>query len=753
MAVADRPPPSVPLPGQAAMTEHFEAAAPPFATDASATQNSIDDLCATLAAYMEPGQVEKVRHAHRYAESAHRGQQRHSGEPFITHPLAVARILANMHMDCESLTAAILHDVLEDCDIDKQTIYEKFGASVAELVDGVSKLDRMEGGSHIEAQARNFYKMAIATARDIRVILIKLADRLHNMRTITVLPLKKQQRIARETIEIYAPIAMRLGMNSLRVELEDLSFGSLYPMRAQRIGAAVKHARHRRHALVDQIKRQIQDTLAKENIAAQVYGREKHLYSIYSKMREQHKSFSELMDVFGFRVVAADVDTCYRVLGIVHNLYKPVQGQFEDYISIPKENGYQSLHTVLIGLHGVRVEIQVRTRAMDEMANHGIAAHWHYKLGEEPESAHGRQQQVRRWLQDLLDLQKQAGSSGEFIEQVRTDLFPNEIYVFTPDGDIMKLPRGATALDFAYIVHTDIGNTCIGSYIDKRPAPLSEILQSGQTVDIVSSPEASPNPSWLDFAVTVKARSAIRHHLKKRQRKEAVSLGRQLLERSLRARNTSLQMIEQERIQSLLQKTGFKELDQLLADIGMGNRAAVLATRHLVGDAENDSTWWSLSRRLGLGIRARHEPLPIYGTEGMVVDFGKCCGPIPGDPIVGHLSTGRGLVVHTMDCHNVTVTSEEGEEYVPLNWAEKAEGEFTARLRIDVRQARGVIAELADRVNRADGNIEKLSLDEKDGRVGSVSLCIGVRDRVHLARIIRSIRRLKATSRVARTQG
>ncbi len=735
------------------MTATPESRAAPPTQAPPAPQATIEGLCKVIDAYMEPGQVEQVRHAHHYAEAAHRGQQRHSGEPFITHPLAVAHILADMRMDCESLTAAILHDVLEDCDTDKQAIYKEFGASVADLVDGVSKLDRIKGYSHIEVQAKNFYKMAMATARDIRVILVKLADRLHNMRTIDVLPAERRQRIARETLEIYAPISMRLGMNNLRVELEDLSFRALYPMRSRRIGAAVEQARHRCLELVSQIQQQIEETLAQEGIDAKVYGREKHLYSVYSKMREQQKSFNAIMDVFGFRVITESMDTCYRVLGIMHNLYKPVPGQFEDYVAIPKENGYQSLHTVLIGLHGVRVEIQIRTHAMDEMANHGIAAHWHYKLGEQQALSDGRQQHVRRWIQNLLNLQKQSGSSDEFIEHVRTDLFPNEIYVFTPDGDIIKLPKGATAVDFAYAVHTDIGDTCIGCYIDKQSGPLSKILESGQTVEVLSSPDASPNPSWLDFAVTAKARGAIRHHLKKRQGREAVALGRQLLERSLRSRGTSLQTVDQKRIQSLLQKTGFEDLDQLLADIGLGNRAAVLTTRHLVGDAEDDNTWWSLSRHLELGIRARHEPLPIYGTEGMVVDFGRCCGPIPGDPIVGHLSTGRGLVVHTTDCPNVTMKSEEGEEHVPLSWAAKVEGEFTARLRIDARQVRGIIAEIANIVNSADGNIEKLSQNERDGHVGSISLSIGVRDRVHLARIIRKIRHLKAINRVARIQG
>ena len=729
-----------------------ESSTVPVTEASPPTWGTIGGLCEVLNAYMEPSQVEQVRQAHRYAEAAHQGQQRQSGEPFITHPLAVAHILADMRMDCESLMAAILHDVLEDCDTDKQSMQEKFGVSVAELVDGVSKLDQMESSSRVEAQAKNFYKMALATARDIRVILVKLADRLHNMRTIGVLPAEKRQRIARETLEIYAPISMRLGMNNLRMELEDLSFRTLYPMRARRIAAAVEKSRQQRRELVVQAQRQIEENLKQEGIKAKVYGREKHLYSVYSKILDQHKSFREIMDVFGFRVITEDVDTCYRVLGIVHNLYKPVPGQFEDYIAIPKENGYQSLHTVLIGLHGVRVEVQIRTYAMDEMADHGIAAHWHYKLGEQQALPDGRQQHVRRWLQNLLDLQKQSSNSGEFIENVRTDLFPNEIYVFTPDGDIMKLPKGATALDFAYAVHTDIGDTCIGCYIDKRAVPLSEILESGQTVEILSASESSPNPSWLDFAVTPKARGAIRHHLKKRQHQEAVTLGRQLLERSLRARNTSLQAVGKERIQTLLQKTGFEELDQLLADIGLGNRAAVLATRHLVGDDEDDNTWWSLSRRFGIGIRARHEPLPIYGTEGMVVDFGKCCGPIPGDPIVGHLSTGRGLVVHTIDCQNVKARSEEGEEYVPLSWAEQVEGEFTARLQVDVRQVRGIVAELANLVNRANGNIEKLSQNEKDGRISSIFLAIGVRDRVHLARIIRKIRRLKATSRVTRIQ-
>jgi len=529
---------------------------------------TIDTLDATLRSYLDDEQSRQVRRAYYFAEQAHHGQLRRSGEPYVTHPLAVASILADMHMDHQSLMAAMLHDVIEDTGINKDAIGRQFGAPVADLVDGVSKLTQMEFDSLEEKQAENFQKMALAMARDIRVILVKLADRLHNMRTLGVLPTAKARRIARETLDIYAPIAMRLGMNSVRVEFEDLGFMALYPMRAQRIAAALRRARGNRRELVDKIRHQIESSLQQEGHRAEVIGREKHLYSIYRKMRSKKKSFAEIMDIYAFRIIVDSVDTCYRVLGCIHSLYKPVPGEFKDYIAIPKANGYQSLHTVTMGMHGVPIEVQIRTREMEDMANNGIAAHWLYKS--EGQSANGSHARAREWVRGLLEMQQRAGNSLEFIESVKIDLFPDEIYVFTPKGRIFELPRGATAVDFAYAVHTDVGNRCVACRINRRLAPLSEPLQSGQTVEILTAAGARPNPSWFNYTVTAKARTSIRHFLKQQTRDDAVSLGRRLLDKTLASFDGALEQISEAGMASYLERCGYDNTDDLLEDIARG---------------------------------------------------------------------------------------------------------------------------------------------------------------------------------------
>src|SRR5690554_3598366 len=590
---------------------------------------TIDSLASDLSGYLESDQVNLVRRAYFYAEQAHDGQFRRSGEPYVTHPLAVAGILSEMHMDPQSLVAAMLHDVIEDTGISKSAVKSQFGDTIAEMVDGVSKLNKISFSSHAEAQAENFQKMALAMARDIRVILVKLADRLHNMRTLDVLSPEKRRRVARETLDIYAPIANRLGMNSVRIEFEELGFDALYPMRKRRINAAVKSVRGNRKEIVKQIQSSLEACLEREGMPARVFGREKHLYSIYEKMRAKRKSFSEIMDVYAFRIVVDKVDTCYRVLGAVHNLYKPVPGRFKDYIAIPKANGYQSLHTTLFGMHGVPIEIQIRTEEMEAMANNGIAAHWLYKSSDDrPSQSHFR---VRQWVQDLLEMQKQAGNSLEFIEHVKTDLFPDEIYVFTPRGEILELPAGSTPVDFAYAVHTDVGNSCVACRINRRLAPLSEPLQSGQTVEIIAS-GTHPNPAWLSFVVTGKARSNIRHFLKNQRRSEAISLGRRLLNKTLSSFGYHLANIPKEKIGGLLEETNFEVLDDLLEDIGLGNRMAFIVARRLIPNEE------------GSAISEAHDDtsLAIRGSEGMLLSFAKCCYPIPGDPIVGYVSAGRG---------------------------------------------------------------------------------------------------------------
>ncbi len=705
-------------------------------------ERSIGALADTLADYLSPEQVDLVRRAYYYAEQAHEGQRRRSGEPYVTHPLAVAAILADMHMDHQSLMAAMLHDVIEDTAISKKTLANQFGPTVAELVDGVSKLTRIEFQSRAEQQAENFQKMALAMAKDIRVILVKLADRLHNMRTLGVLQPDKRRRIARETLEIYAPIAQRLGMHNIRLEFEDLGFSAMYPMRAERIRRAVKRVRGDRRELVEHIEESIESYLEEEGISARVMGREKHLYSIYQKMRSKRKSFSEIMDLYAFRIVVDSVDNCYRVLGCVHSLYKPVPGQFKDYIAIPKANGYQSLHTGLFGLSGVPIEIQIRTEEMEEMANNGIAAHWLYKTDSDAASGNSHAR-ARQWVQGLLEMQQRAGNSLEFIENVKIDLFPDEIYVFTPKGEILELPAGATAVDFAYSVHSDVGNNCVACRINRRLAPLSEVLQSGQSVEVITAQGAQPNPNWLNFVVTAKARSTIRHFLKHQRRAEAVELGQRMLEKALAGLGSQLKDIPEIQRAELVEQTDSEKFENILEEIGLGNRVAYLTARQLLNGPRTEPE--------------QAEPLAqhsmvINGTEGFLVNFAKCCYPIPGDPIIGLLSSEKGVVVHTDTCHNSIEMRSKPEKVVPLSWADDTENDFTVELKVELSKQRGIIAVLATRVNGADASIEKISVEEDTSKITTVHLLIGVRSRVHLANIMRRIRHIPATLRVTRVR-
>ena len=698
---------------------------------------SIDALSNTLHTYLTSEQSNHVRRAYYFAEQAHHGQLRRSGEPYVTHPLAVAGILAEMHMDHQSLIAAMLHDVIEDTGIPKSAIGEQFGAPVAELVDGVSKLTQMEFGSLEEKQAENFQKMALAMARDIRVILVKLADRLHNMRTLGVLQTSKARRISRETLEIYAPIAMRLGMNNIRMEFEDLGFSAMHPMRARRIEAALRNARGHRKELVDKIRQQIEATLNQEGHPAEVMGREKHLYSIYKKMKSKRKSFSEIMDIYAFRIIVDSVDTCYRVLGCVHSLYKPVPGEFKDYIAIPKANGYQSLHTVLMGMHGVPIEIQIRTREMEDMANNGIAAHWLYKS--DAQSANGSHARAREWVQGLLEMQQRAGNSLEFIESVKIDLFPDEIYVFSPKGRIMELPRGATAVDFAYAVHTDVGNSCVACRINRRLAPLSEPLQSGQTVEILTAKGASPNPSWFNYAVTAKARTNIRHFLKNQTREDSVALGQRLLDRALAGLDSNLETIPEDELQENLQEHQYESLEQLLEDIARGNRLPAITAQQLLGEPAEEQQ-----------EPDNAHPVAIRGTEGFMLSYAKCCHPIPGDPIEGYLSSEKGVVVHRERCSNLGDMRVNSERLVALRWDDQVEGEYAVELRIEVENRRGMIAVLATRINAMGVNIEKISTEDKDYQFTFVDLEMLVENRIHLARIMKRLRSTTSVRKVVR---
>jgi len=691
--------------------------------------------------YLPPEQREDIRRAYYFAEQAHEGQYRRSGDPYIVHPLAVGKILADMHMDAQSVEAALLHDVIEDTHVSKEDVTGAFGEIVADLVDGVSKIGAIKFESKAEAQAENFRKMVLAMTKDIRVILVKLADRLHNMRTLGVLHPTKRRRIALETLEIYAPIANRLGMNNIRVELEDLSFSHMYPMRSARIKKATKTSRGNRKDMVSRIQEAIENRLDRDGLKGRVVGREKHLYSIYSKMKTQRKPFNEIMDVYGFRIVVDSVDMCYRVLGAIHNLYKPIPGRFKDYIAIPKANGYQSLHTTLIGMNGVPIELQIRTEEMDAMANNGIAAHWLYKS--DPDPAGGAQNRAKEWLKGLLEMQQRAGNSQDFLETVKIDLFPDEVYVFTPKGNILELPTGATPVDFAYAVHTDVGNSCVAARLDHRLVPLSTPIQSGQTIKIITAPGACPNPAWLSFVTTAKARANIRHFLKNQRRSESVSLGHRLLDKALSSFDLALESIPPDHITTALTEAGFKTLDDLLEDIGLGNQMAQIAARRMLphdGEATNPDS-------------NKPKPLVIRGTEGMVIALAKCCRPIPGDSVMGHLSSGRGMVIHRDNCKNIASELKDNpEKCLSVEWAKDFVGEYAVDLRVQMENERGALASLASLISQADANIETINIKEKDAHLSVVSLRISIRDRVHLAKTIRRMRTQKAVNRIVRVR-
>ena len=725
----------------------------------------VDDLCAMLSAYLDPTQVAQVARAYEFSARAHAGQSRVSGEPYIQHPLAVAKILAEMRMDEKSIVAAILHDVIEDTEIPKAQIVTEFGHEVAELVDGVSKLTQVKFENHAEAQAENFRKMMLAMVRDIRVILVKLADRLHNMRTLSVMRIDKRRRIARETLEIYAPIAYRLGMNKIRLELEELGFQALYPMRYRVLDESVKKARGNRKEIVSRIESSIVERLKQEGVNVRVLGREKHLYSIYKKMRTKVLPFSEVFDVYAFRIVVDNVDSCYRTLGIVHNLYKPVPGKFKDYIAIPKTNGYQSLHTILFGPYGVPIEVQIRSEDMNKVAEAGIAAHWVYKTGDVGGSA-SSQDHARQWLRGVLEMQQGAGNSLEFLENVKVDLFPDVVYVFTPKGAIKELPRGATAVDFAYAVHTDVGNSCVAAKIDRRLMPLRTELHNGQTVEIITAPGARPNPLWLDFVVSGKARASIRLFLKNLKTDDAVDLGRRMLNKALATYATTLETIPAVQIDLAIAELGVARLETLLEDVALGHRVASLTAQQLVAHLtrpDEDAATRALKPARGIknvltryvpalfkGGKEPHRPLLITGTEGMVVNYAKCCRPIPGDPIIGVVTTERGIVVHTESCKNAVEFRKRPDKWIDVQWAPEAKGEFSVDIRLEVINKRGVLAILAAEIADMDANIDNVNITERDGKYSTVSFTIEVQDRVHLANIMRRLRKLEPVARINR---
>ncbi|MDH3714481.1 MAG: RelA/SpoT family protein [Gammaproteobacteria bacterium] len=702
----------------------------------------IGDLCEDLQGRLDAAQIEDVHRAYLLAEQAHKGQSRLSGEPYIHHPLAVARTVAELNMDRDSIIAAILHDVIEDTPLTKEDLAAQFGDEVAQLVDGLSKLTTLKFKSRLEAQAANFRKMFLAMVDDIRVVLIKLADRLHNMGTLEALSPEKRRRIARETLEIYAPIANRLGIHSLKQELEDLGFRVLYPTRYRVLEESVRKIRGNRKELLQKVARLIETRLAGEGFEnTSVSAREKPLYSIFQKMRTRQLPFQEVLDKFAIRIIVESVDDCYRSIGILHNLFKPVPGRFKDYIAIPKNNGYQSLHTSLIGIDGVLVEVQIRTQEMDRFAESGVAAHWLYKSGSDADSA---QLRAREWLRSMLEVQQTTGSSVEFLENVKVDLFPDEIYIFSPRGDIYQLPVNATAVDFAYAIHSDIGHASVAARINGRLAPLSSGLETGQTVEILTAAGSRPSPLWLNFVVTAKARSAVRHFLKTMQDEEAIEFGRRLLNRALAKSSSSLDSVSNAAMDSLLEEFGYDAPEGLYRDVGLGNRVASLVTKRLLPDKGKAKSKSHSKPR-------RERPLAIKGTEGLVVTFGKCCRPIPGDGIQAFLSAGRGLVIHRANCPNVRDHRRGVDKWVQVEWDSAASGDYTVEIATGLLDRRGALAKVASIIAEHDSNIENIHFKNRDGLATHINFTLSVRDRKHLATILRSLRNRSVVMRVRRT--
>jgi guanosine-3',5'-bis(diphosphate) 3'-pyrophosphohydrolase len=695
-----------------------------------------------LSTYLAPAAIARVRDAFRLGAQAHAGQTRKSGEPYITHPVAVATILADLRLDAEAVIAAILHDTIEDTPVQRGDLEVRFGADVADLVEGVTKLDKVQFRSAQEANAESFRKMMLAMARDLRVILIKLADRLHNMRTLDSMSDASRRRIARETLEIYAPIAQRLGMNAFKAELQDLGFRALYPLRHRVLLQRIRQTYGSRREGVARIEAAIDARLTQYGITARMVSRVKSPWSIYTKMRGEQKTFAQVLDVVGVRVVVAETMQCYMALGAVHALYKPVDARFKDFIAIPKANGYQSLHTVLFGPNGTPIEVQIRTEDMDLLAERGVAAHWAYKTESAP--ANGAQARAREWLSSLLSQEPKAGSSLEFVENVKVDLFPDEVYLFTPKGDILALPRNATALDFAYAVHTRVGDHAVAARVDKKLVPLRTRLASGQRVEIITAPSAVPSPNWLEFVVSAKARIAIRHFLKRLQHEDAIELGHRMLDKALDEIESSLDAIPSAVLEAYLAENRLRRLEDLLSEIALGNRMPQQVARALtLGQGELD-----LARR-----PRRGEKILITGTERGVITFGACCHPIPGDEIMGFLSAGKGIVVHQMSCPNVPEFRRNPERWVAIDWDRDVQGEYRCALKVVVDNKPGVLATVAAAIAEAESNIENVEYQERDLQTAALVFTIEVRDRRHLAEVMRRVRRNGVVHAVARNTG
>jgi guanosine-3',5'-bis(diphosphate) 3'-pyrophosphohydrolase len=695
-----------------------------------------------LTAYLPPASVARVREAFRLGEAAHAGQTRRSGEPYITHPVAVAGILADLRLDAEAVIAAILHDTIEDTQVNRADLEQRFGGEVAYLVEGVTKLDKVQFRSVQEANAESFRKMLLAMARDLRVILIKLADRLHNMRTLDAMARASRERIARETLDIYAPIAQRLGMNAFKAELQDLGFSALYPLRHRVLSQRIRQTYGSRRETVARIEAAIAAKLGQMGIGARLVSRVKSPWSIYTKMRAEHKNFAQVLDVVGVRVVVPDTMQCYLALGAVHALYKPVDARFKDFIAIPKANGYQSLHTTLFGPNGTPIEVQIRTEDMDLLAERGVAAHWAYKTDAAP--ANSAQARAREWLSNLLAQQSGTANSLEFVENLKVDLFPDEVYLFTPKGDILALPRNATALDFAYAVHTSIGDHAVAARVDKRLVPLRTRLGSGQTVEVITAPSAVPSPNWLEFVVSAKARIAIRQYLKRLQHEDAIELGHRMLDKALDEIDSSLDAIPPHVLDAYLADNRLRRLEDLLAEIALGNRMPQQAAQALTRE----------QGELDLGRKSRRgEKILITGAERGVVTFGACCHPIPGDEIMGFLSAGKGVVVHRMDCPNVPEFRRNPDRWVAIDWDRPVQGHFRCALKIVVDNKPGVLATVAAAIAEAGSNIENIEYQERDIHAAALLFTLEVRDRTHLAEVMRRVRRSGVAHALSRPLG
>ena len=728
--------------------ESLQSAEPPLLpADAETSQ-----LTLLLKEYFSPADIEQVWAAYRYAAFAHEGQTRRTGEPYISHPVAVACILAKLHMDLPTLLAALLHDVVEDTGVAITEISEQFGKQVADLVEGLTKLDKIEFQSAAAAQAENFRKMLLAMSQDVRVILVKLADRLHNMQTLDAMKPEKQKTIARETLEIYAPIANRLGLNLIYQELEDLSFKHLHPMRHRVIAKAIKVARGNRKEVIGKILDAIKQRMADAHIEADVTGREKHLYSVYRKMANKATALEQIHDIYGFRVLVKDTQSCYLALGSLHALYKPIPGKFKDFIAIPKANGYQSLHTTLFGPFGTPIEVQIRSEDMHKIANAGVAAHWMYKTTDASLTA--LQQQTHQWLQRLVEIQTESDDSYEFLENFKVDLFPDEVYVFTPKGKILALPKGSTAVDFAFAVHTDVGNSCVAVKINNELAPLRTEMHNGDNVEIITAPLAKPNPAWLNYVVTGKARSHIRHYLKTLQATESAHLGERMLNMALRALHVDPSAIGDKLWHKIMRDYGVKDKSEILTDIGLGKRVGLMVAHQLTAGNAELHGFENIGENTNPKTVKKLDSITISGSEGMAVQFAQCCRPIPGDPILGFINKDKGLIIHTHDCPTIRKFKLDPDKWLDVEWDSDHKKLFKVNVRMVVANQRGMLAKIAAGISDVGANIDNVSVEEPDGsQYANVNFTVQVRDRVHLAHLMRSLRKIPDVVRINRVKG